>query len=595
MIHVSGLSFEYPLGLQALRDINLSIETGERIAVIGSNGSGKSTLARCLNGLCLPQAGFVEVDGVRSDDPDARSQLPRLVGMVFQNPDDQILSTTVEDEVAFGLENLGIEPQEMKHRVADVLDVFDLLEVRDHAPHCLSGGEKQRVAIAACVAMHPRYLILDEPSSLLDPIGRREVATLLDTLHREGVATIHVTQLAEEAATANRIIVIHEGQLLFDDVPPRIFERRQDLEKIGLQAPFAAALATELKISKAGLHPGPPLNLGDLARTISNQLNANPTSLPQPTLPAPPAAESNPTTPPPTTPMLSTHDLSYSYADGRGQSVEALRDVNVEFQAGSAVAVVGASGSGKTTLAQHLNGLLEPHGGRVLLDGIDIWSSGLAKLPQLRRRVGLVFQFPELQLFGDTLFEDVAFGPRNLGIAEPEVDEIVRLVLDSVHLPYEIFAERSPLSLSYGEKRLAAIAGVLALRPEVLVLDEPTAGLDPAMTKSLLSILQQFRDEGKTLLFITHDVRVVAELADYVVALRDGAIAMIAETRQALIDPEFETIGGMEAPEPVVLLRMLAEQGHQLPIDRITLMEVTELLAPLIQTGDGHDAHGHGV
>lgn len=587
MIHVSGLSFEYPLGLQALRDINLNIETGERIAVIGSNGSGKSTLARCLNGLCLPQAGFVEVDGVRSDDRDARSQLPRLVGMVFQNPDDQILSTTVEDEVAFGLENLGIEPQEMKHRVADILDIFDLLEVRHHSPHCLSGGEKQRVAIAACVAMHPRYLILDEPSSLLDPTGRREVATLLDTLHREGVATIHVTQLAEEAATADRIIVIHEGQLLFDDVPPRIFERRRDLEKIGLQTPFATALATELKISKAGLHPDAPLNVGDLARTISSHLTANPASLPQPTFAAPHAAESNQDTP--TTPMLSTHDLSYSYADGRGQLVEALREVNVEFRAGSAVAVVGASGSGKTTLAQHLNGLLEPHGGRVLLDGTDIWSSGLAKLPQLRRRVGLVFQFPELQLFGDTLFEDVAFGPRNLGIAEREVDEIVRQVLDSVHLPYEIFAERSPLSLSYGEKRLAAIAGVLALRPKVLVLDEPTAGLDPAMTQSLLSILQQFRDEGNTLLFITHDVRVVAELADYVVALRDGAISMIAETRQALTDPELERIAGMAAPEPVVLLRMLCELGHQLPIDRITLREVTELLAPQIQTGDGDD------
>ena len=587
MIHVSGLSFDYPSGVQALRDISLRIEAGERIAVIGSNGSGKSTLARCLNGLCLPRVGFVDVDGIRSDDPGAGSKLPRLVGMIFQSPDDQIISTTVEDEVAFGLENLGIESEEMRRRVDDTLEAFGLVNVRRHAPHLLSGGEKQRVAIAACVAMRPRYLVLDEPSSLLDPAGRRDISTLVDALHGEGVTTIHVTQLVAEAVAADRIVVLHAGQLLFDDEPARIFERGRELKEIGLEMPFAAALTAELRaLNVVDLSPSSQLHIDGLARSLSNRLNVEPASSAIKSIPQPAAGESSRTSSSPATSGLSVRDLSHVYADGPERTTEALRGVNVEFPNGSAVAVVGPSGSGKTTLVQHLNGLLKPHGGRVLLDGIDIWGPEFPQLTQLRRRVGLVFQFPELQLFGETLFEDVAFGPRNLGVAETEVDEIVRQVLDSVHLPCEIFAQRSPLSLSYGEKRLAAIAGVLALRPDILVLDEPTAGLDPAMTRNLLSVLRQFLHEGKTLVFITHDVRVVAELADHVVALKDGSVSMIAETRQALVNPDLESISGMEAPEPVVLLRRLAALGCPLPTDRITLDEVTDLLSSLLQTGD---------
>ena len=585
MIHVSGLSFDYPSGVQALRDISLRIEAGERIAVIGSNGSGKSTLARCLNGLCLPRVGFVDVDGIRSDDPGAGSRLPRLVGMIFQSPDDQFISTTVEDEVAFGLENLGIESEEMRRRVEDTLEAFGLVAVRRHAPHLLSGGEKQRVAIAACVAMRPRYLILDEPSSLLDPAGRRDISTLVDALHGEGVTTIHVTQLVAEAVAADRIVVLHAGQLLFDDEPARIFERRRELEKIGLEMPFAAALTAELRALNVDLSPSPQLHIDGLARSLSSRLNVEPASSAMESIPQPAAGESSRTTSLPATSGLSVRDLSHVYADGP-ERTEALRGVNVEFPDGSAVAVVGPSGSGKTTLVQHLNGLLKPHGGRVLLDGIDIWGLELPQLTQLRRRVGLVFQFPELQLFGETLYEDVAFGPRNLGVAETEVDVIVRQVLDSVHLPCEIFAQRSPLSLSYGEKRLAAIAGVLALRPDILVLDEPTAGLDPAMTRNLLSVLRQFLHDGKTLVFITHDVRVVAELADHVVALKDGSVSMIAETRQALVNPDLESISGMEAPEPVALLRRLAALGCPLPTDRITFDEVADLLSSLLRTGD---------
>ena len=582
MIRISALCFDYPGQIAALRGVSVDIERGERVALIGPNGSGKSTLARCLNGLLRPRSGTIEVDGVSACEAATLDQLRSKVGMVFQNPDDQLLSATVESEVAFGLENLGVPRHEMIRRVEETLDAFGLADYRAHPPHRLSGGEKQRLAIASCLAMRPDYLILDEPAALLDPTGREEVAAVIEELHRSrSLTSIYITQVPSEAARADRILVLHEGELVMDGGPQRVFRQHRQLEEMGLGVPFATAAALRIEELDAAALPShaileietlAPALTACLSRRTDDQLGGESAATPQcaeSSIPAAPA-------------KIATRELFFEYQMGGLPAVEALRGVDVDILPGTAVAVVGPSGSGKTTLAQHFNALLRPLRGRVLVDGVDIWAAKGSQL-LVRQRVGFAFQFPELQLFGESLLEDVAFGPRNLGCSELEAISLAKEALDAVHLPSDEFEDRSPLSLSYGEKRLAAIAGVLAMGPEAVVLDEPTAGLDPGTKQVLTSVLAGLRVEGRTLVLITHDTELVAQVADRVIVLRNGSVTLAANARQALIDDDFQKLSGMDPPAAVTLLRALNKLGCQLPCDRITLEEIIELISPLLR------------
>jgi energy-coupling factor transport system ATP-binding protein len=569
MIQVRHLSFTHPGNIPALQDIDLEIFPGERLAVIGPNGSGKSTLARCLNGLYQPQRGQVLVDGLSTADPGSLFEIRKRVGMVFQSPDDQLVATTVESEIAFGLENLAIPRAEMHQRVDQVLADFRLEEYRHHPPHRLSGGEKQRVAIAACVALRPQYLVLDEPTSLLDPQHRRTTSALLEGLRdRFGIATIHITQIPEEAAQAERVLVLHQGRLLDDAPPVGIFSQALLLREIGLGLPFAGAVIAGLR-EHGVVSLALSLDLECLAQALVADLPGPAPALPRRTAPAPPAAA-----------KLTTQELSYLYDAELPSRHLGLDRISAQIPCGCIAALVGPSGSGKTTLAQHFNGLLQPWHGRVLLDCEDIWRKG-TDLVQIRRRVGLVFQFPELQLFEETLAEDVAFGPRNLGFAPARIDESVDRALEAVGLPGSVFGQRSPLSLSGGEKRRAALAGVLAMNPEVLVLDEPTAGLDPRGTRDLAQVLLELNRQGQTLVLISHDMDLVAELATHVLVLHNGRLHLQGPTRQVLSDPDFAQVTGLEAPAPVRLLQHLSARGWPVPGDLMTLAETVEYLGSL--------------
>ena len=542
MIHLDQLSFTHPGDLPALDGISLQIRPGERLALIGPNGSGKSTLARCLNGLHRPSSGHVLVDGLSTRDPESLFQIRRRVGMVFQNPDDQLVSTKIDTELAFGLENIGLAHAEMHQRVEEILRDFQLAPFRERAPHQLSGGEKQRLAIAATVALRPAYLVLDEPTALLDPQGRAAINALLDRLHRAyGMATLHITQLPGEAALAERILVLHQGRLLYDGPPEDIFARPHRLQAIGLDAPFPCAVAADL-----ALPGGPYLTMESLAEGLRPRL--------------PPAP--SPVLPPPASPApakMATEHLSHVYDAALPTCHTALEDISLVLPQGGVLALIGPSGSGKTTLAQHFNALLKPHRGRVLLEGRDIWSDD--RQTQLRRRVGLVFQFPEFQLFEETVALDVAFGPRNLGFTKDRVGALVHRALEQVGLPEAEFGHRPPLSLSGGERRRAALAGVLAMDPDVLVLDEPTAGLDPGAAGDLQSLFEQMRQAGKSLVLISHDMDLVAELSTHIAVLADGRLQLYAPTREGLTNPSFAELAGLEPPAAVRLLRLLEEGG----------------------------------
>ena len=563
MIRVEKLSLSYRGGPPALHSIDLHISPGENIALIGANGSGKTTLARCLNGLQQPQAGRVLVNGMDTSDPTQLRSIRQLVGMVLQSPDDQLVATTVADELAFGLENLALASDEIHHRVEETLAAFDLETYRRSPPDRLSGGEKQRVAIAAVVAMRPRYLVLDESTALLDPDERHQVAQLLQRLRTAyGIATILITQSPEEAARADRVVVLHAGRVHADGPPAALFADPPKLRALGLDLPFASALAAHLSLADNHL---------ELAALSDALAVLKPQTYPESWTP--------PSPPPPAPSKLAAEGLAHLYDEHLPTRRYGIRDIDLDIPSGSILALMGTNGAGKTTLAQHFNALLKPSHGRVLLDGCDIGSQPPARV---RQRVGLAFQFPELQLFAESVAEDVAFGPRNLGFAPERVERLVANALAMVGMPLEEFGPRQPLSLSGGERRRVALAGVLAMDPEVLVLDEPTAGLDPQTAARLCQLFAELSSQGRTIVLISHDMELVGHLATYVAVLRQGRIELQGPARTVLAHPKFESISGLVPPMSVQLARHLRQRGIALVGDPLTLEETIDWLAPLI-------------
>lgn len=580
MIEVDQLGYVHAGGRTALQGLDVTLHGATWTAIIGANGSGKTTLARCLNGLNLPTSGSVRVDGVPLN-AQTLVEIRRRVGMVFQNPDDQLVAPTVETDIAFGLENHGVDPVEMRARVDEVLGQFQLSAYRNHPPHLLSGGERQRLAVASAVAVRPAYLVLDEPTALLDPPSRAELMHIVADLVAQGLGVVQITQSPEEAAHADRVLVLHEGRLVDDGSPQQVFSRPGQLAAIGLRVPFAVQVAKVAGVGAGagagdGAHDGDDagdvLHTGDLAPWLVR------TFLP-PDLPAPSEAAEAAAQPV----RVHTQDVSHVYRAGVPEPIHALREVSVDLAAGTITALIGASGSGKTTLVQHFNGLLRPTGGVVQLDGTDIWARGDSR--QARRQVGLVFQFPEAQLFEETVAADVAFGPRNHGASQEHAAQQAATAMEAVGLPMAEFGSRDPTTLSGGEKRRAAIAGVLAFAPSVLVLDEPTAGLDPANEQLVAELLVRLAADGCSVVLVSHDMDRVAELATTTIVLHQGRVRWSGPTRQTLLTAcaSDRASGEAAAVEPPAALRLtleLREHGWHVPA-MLTRQEVCRFVEGL--------------
>jgi energy-coupling factor transporter ATP-binding protein EcfA2 len=650
---VRDLHYAYPHAgggdevVPVLRGVNLQIASGEYVVLLGRVGAGKTTLCLALNGL-VPHAtggryrGDVTVLGQNTKEHPV-ADLARVVGLVFQDPETQLTQMRVEDEIAFGPENLGLPPAEIEERVTWALDAVGLSACRDRSPLRLSGGQKQRVAIAAMLAMQPRLLVLDEPTASLDPIGKVGVFNVLADLARERrLAVVMATQELEWVPRfADRVLVLHEGRIALEGAPADVFRHVRELQEWGIGVPQMVELADRLSqrtghcyrfstvagayreltrhaeqeripgaapIAQQGTAVAPPYR--NATGTPHRDSTGTPLPVDQGSVEVIPGRDDlrgrlDPSlTPPPT---IRVEDVSFTYADGTA----ALQGVSLDLEPGEFVALLGPNGSGKTTLAKHLDGLLRPSAGRVLVGSRDTRTASVA---QLARQVGYVFQNPDHQIFAATVEEEVAFGPRSQGLPEDAVARRAAEALDLFGLAR--CADVPPASLGFAQRRQVALAAVLAAGPRVLILDEPAGGLDARSRGEIMSVIAGFNAgtlapvampalpsaspwakpkatpggqaapalcaAGGTVLLITHDMALVAEYARRAVVLADGRVLFDGAVPDLFRQRNLLARAGLGLPPVVRLAKRLARHG--LAAGVLTPDDLVEALAGPPQT-----------
>lgn len=567
---------------EILKGVDLTIKKGEFIALLGRNGSGKTTFSKQLNAILRPSEGTVTVDEMGTKDADKLYEIRQRVGMVFQNPDNQMVAANVEEEVAFGPENLGMESDTIVARVKQALEQVRMWKRRKTAPNHLSGGQKQRIAIAGILAMHPDYIVLDEPTAMLDPKGRKEVMEALQRLNQEQEMTvILITHDMEEAALASRVILLADGQMRFDGRPEKFFGADALLAEMGMEAPLSYRVRKlidsdvfEKKIGDARVEEA---TIDKREKVAEYDKTGREWEASSELVDKKKNKKAEAETDEKNQALLSLQHVSYIYSPGTAYEKVALDDVSLSLGKGEIVGLAGHTGSGKSTMIQLLNGLLKPTSGTVTFEGKDIHAKGYSG-NYLRSKVGMVFQYPEHQMICDTVWEDVAFGPGKQGLTGEACETRVEEALRFVDLP-EKYYQASPLQLSGGQKRRVAIAGVLAMHPEYIILDEPAAGLDAAGKREIFDRIRRMsREQGIGVLLVSHSMEDLAEYADRIIVLDDGK--KILDDRPVEVFAERETLEtcGLDVPEAVKFADRLRAEGYAIPQTVIREEELLETL-----------------
>ncbi|MDK6294818.1 energy-coupling factor transporter ATPase [Gardnerella swidsinskii] len=471
-----NICFSYDDGKTwTLNNLSLTINPGERVAIVGLNGSGKSTLAKIIAGLTAPDSGYVTLCGEKVFEnttacAESYKNARKYIGALFQSPEDQIITTITEEDVAFGLENLQFPQKAMYKRISEALKTVHMEDKRYADPSTMSGGQQQRVALASAIAMNSKLLVLDEPTSMLDSFARKDVDALFDNLHKNGTTIVQITHNFEECKRANRILLLENGIL-------------KEVSFNGLKTYFSNIELANNHVTKISENK----NLTD------SRFKENKSDL-----------------------AVEISGLTVQY-DKTSPAV--IDDYSLTVKSGETVAIMGENGCGKSTLAKTMCGLLKANSGNITVHGISVRGKTSRIIRQkLHQTIGYVMQLPEQQLFADTVRNDVAYGPKNFGLKgnalKERVDETLRL------LNLENLAEKSPFALSGGQQRLVAIAGVLACKPRVLVLDEPTAGLDFEASLRIRKILGMLHNQGVTIILITHNLQEAEDLGARLVTLK---------------------------------------------------------------------------
>ena len=517
-IEIENLGFTYPSReTPTLRGITTRVPSGAFVLLTGPTGCGKSTLLRTLNGL-IPHASAGTLTGtVRLGGKDIAAQplatTCQQVALLFQNPDDQLFCTRVEDEIAFGLENLGFPPPKIKERIAVALKQAGLADFASREISSLSGGQKQRVALAAVCAMQPQVLLLDEPTSHLDPRGTRDILGIVTQLNRElGITVVLATHRTKEVAPlCDYVWLMHEGQLHLDLPEAEAFQDLTPYQRLGVQVPKTMESSVDIPLSTPS----------DVSQKGAYE------TMPQ-------------------TSLLSIRGLQFSYPNTDKDTVQSI---SCEVPRGEVLAIMGANGSGKTTLIHLIAGLLRPTTGEVIIDGR---SSSRMKLHQLAGKVGIVFQDPDLLLQAETVRGEVAFGPKNLKFAAQTLEDRVDRTLERFDL-WDIGLE-APYSLSRGQRQRVAVAATFSLHPDLFLLDEPTTGQDAQHLHQLMDELcDEIRRENKTLIFATHDTELTLKYADRVFLLRDGELIFDGVPNAAFANPELLEQASLLTPIPTAV------------------------------------------
>ncbi|MGC9397832.1 MAG: ABC transporter ATP-binding protein [Anaerolineae bacterium] len=547
--HLDNVSYMYPRSeALVLRDINLKIHKGEFLGLIGPTGAGKTTLCLTLNGI-VPQFyggrffGAVTVAGLDTLEHPI-STLAQHVGAVFEDPETQLTATSVENEIAFALENLKVPREEIRRRIPLVLEAVRLEGTEEKHPHELSGGQKQRLAIAAALALQPDVLILDEPTSQLDPVGGQEVFATVRDLNKElGVTIVMASHAAEEMAEhTDRMALLSQGELLKVATPNEIYSDVILLQEHALRPPQVAE--TFYIINNFGLDvPTIPVRLQVGIAALKTVREAHDHCI------KPPGdLETSPS--PQGRPLLVVEDLHHTYGDG----THALKGISLDIREGEYVLIIGQNGAGKSTLVKHFLKLLEPTGGVVRVDGADTRELSVS---DLARRIGYVAQNPDNQIFNTTVWDEVAFALKNLGHAKEEVEARVSESLASMGLLEE--RDRHPLSLPKGDRARVVIAAILAMKPEIIIFDEPTTGQDYKGAKYILEISRRLHEQGKTVIVITHHLYLMPEYAERVIVMGKGTKLLDAPIRQAYHELDVLASTYLTPPQAVLLARSLSD------------------------------------
>lgn len=582
VIEFENVKFSYP-GAEALalNGVTLSVRRGEFLSIIGHNGSGKSTLARLLNGLLEADFGKITVLGLDVSEGKNNLEIRKHVGVVFQNPDNQMVASIVEDDVAFGPENIGVEREEIGRRIDWALKAVGMSEFRHSTPTRLSGGQKQRIAVAGVLAINPEIIVLDESTAMLDPKGRREVIEVIKKLNKEeGKTVILITHFMEEALLADRTIVLNRGEIVLTGTPEEIFENGEKLETFNLCLPRITSIINDLK--SAGMDIENCLYPEQLAKEIKEEFTAKGLNEAKSSRAALPEINSAHEW------DIDIKNLTYTYSKKSPFASKALKGIDLHIDDGEFFGIIGHTGSGKSTLVQHLNALIKlPQAQKhykkpkvkkgqpaPVLPAITVGKYDLSQrkcdFKSLRASVGMVFQYPEYQLFAESVFADVAFGLKNFkkGLPQEEIEQAVKESIQAVGLDYDEVKDKSPFDLSGGQKRRVAIAGVIVTKPEILILDEPAAGLDPLGKQDIMKMLHSLHEKWcRTVIIVSHDMDEVAENCTRAAVISGGQVIM-CDSPARLFKRENELLSlGLDVPLTAKLCGELSKGGIDIDCD----------------------------
>lgn len=580
IIRIDHVSFSYgEASARALDDVTLSVSPGDFLGIIGPSGAGKTTLASAMSGAIPhhytgPLFGSVLVDG-KDTCAVTLTDISQVVGSVLQDIDTQMVASVVEDEMLFGLENFGVPHSQIEERVIDALETVGIADLRERDIATLSGGQKQKVAIAAILALRPRVLVLDEPTAALDPASSRMVFETLRSINRElGVTVVIIEQkVALLSEYASRIAVMQGGRIALEGTPSEVFSHSAELRSIGVDSPRVTRISNSLA-ARGLIEAGEPcLNVREASLLIQNLCKA---SSPAPRAAATAGADRaiatahatadaarstiaspgecgmaesprRPAVKPGASPVVRLRDVTYTYPGG-GASV---RHLDLEVYPGEFVGLVGQNGAGKTTATKLVNGLLKPSSGTVEVAGLD---TRTARTSQIARHVATLFQNPDHQICRDTVLDEVAFGLELGGVDAQTARERARAVAEDFGLPLG----EAPFSLSRGQRQMVALASVVVLEPELVILDEPTSGLDYRECMTVMETVRRMADRGSAVIMVCHDMEVVSDFAERLVVMADGEIAAAGPTHDLFSDESLMKRASMRPPQVVELANELA-------------------------------------